>query len=106
MLMTVAMQDNVENIAGLEKILMSMAILVAKGHTMRTRMNNLTDDEEQEAKCLIVKQKFPCGFLWILQRLGWVINISCPMRTFSEKQIRRYFQDKENDEYEKNYPDG
>lgn len=65
----------------------------------------LTDEEEQEAMCLIVSEKAPCSFRWILQRLGWVVDITCPVRHKAITQVKKYFAEKENGKYEKEYPD-
>lgn len=65
----------------------------------------LTDAEEHEAKCLIVSERFPCMFRSILQRLGWVVDIKCPIRQKAIEQVNKYFAEKENNKYDKEFPD-
>ena len=69
-------------------------------------MKKLTDEEEQEAKCLIVTERFPCAFRIILQKLGWVVDTKCPIRKKTIDSINKYFSDQENEKYEKEFPDG
>ena len=66
----------------------------------------LTDEEEQEAKCLIVSERFPCRFRLILQKMGWVVDVNCPVKKKTIDSINKYFSDKENGKYEREYPDG
>lgn len=69
------------------------------------KKQDLTDNEELEAQCLIVSERFPCMFRQILQRLGWVVDVECPIRQRTILEVNKYFATKENEKYEKEFPD-